>query len=80
MSRSLREQSLPRFALRREEAAASLSVSAGTFDGWVEDGRMPKPYKPNGGVALWDVDEIRACWQAMKDGTVLDNPLDRLVL
>lgn len=79
MSRTLREQSLPRFALRREEAAASLSVSPSTFDKWVGDGRMPKGRKVDG-ITLWDTDEIREHWISLRDGSIGTNPLDNLVL
>ncbi|MFK8250673.1 helix-turn-helix transcriptional regulator [Ancylobacter terrae] len=78
-ARSLRESSLPRFALRREEAAASLSVSPGTFDKWVSDGRMPKGRRVDG-LVLWDVDEIREHWLALRDGVITRNPLDGMVL
>lgn len=52
MSRALtpRELSLPRFAVRREEAAASVGVSASKFDEWVRDGKMPKGHKIDGVV------------------------------
>ncbi|MFT0862283.1 hypothetical protein [Ancylobacter sp. G4_0304] len=78
-ARSLREQTLPRFALRREEAAASLSVSASTFDKWVADGRMPKGHKVDG-LMLWDTEQVRDCWLAMRDGALVNNPLDDMVL
>jgi hypothetical protein len=45
--------SIPRFALRRDEAAASLAVSTTKFDEWCADGRMPKGRKIDG-VVLWD--------------------------
>ena len=78
-TRSLREKTLPRFALRREEAAASLSVSASTFDKWVSDGRMPKGRKIDG-LMLWDTEEIHEHWLAMRDGVMAHNPLDEMVL
>ena len=78
-SRSLREQTLPRFALRRDEAAASLSVSPSTFDKWVDDGRMPKGRKVDG-LTLWDTEEIREHWLALRDGAIVRNPLDNMVL
>lgn len=39
---TLREISIPRFALRRDEAAASLAISPTLFDNWVSEGKMPK--------------------------------------
>lgn len=78
-ARSLREQTLPRFALRRDEAAACLSVSPTTFDKWVADGRMPKGRKVDG-LTLWDTEEIRDHWIALRDGAFARNPLDDRVI
>ncbi|RIK98641.1 MAG: hypothetical protein DCC74_03700 [Proteobacteria bacterium] len=80
MSRALtpRELSLPRFAVRREEAAASVGVSASKFDEWVRDGKMPKGHKIDG-VVLWDVQEIREAWLRLRDGEFTVNPFDRVV-
>jgi hypothetical protein len=55
MSRSAaspRDLSLPRFAVRRDEAAASVAVSETKFDEWVTAGKMPKGHKIDG-VVLW---------------------------
>jgi hypothetical protein len=80
MSRHLspRDLSLPRYAVRRDEAAASMAVSVTKFDEWVADGRMPKGY-PVDGVVLWDCIEIREAWERMKGGDRADNPFDRVV-
>ncbi|WAC25759.1 hypothetical protein [Ancylobacter sp. SL191] len=78
-ARSLREQTLPRFALRRDEAAASLSVSASTFDTWVAEGKMPPGHKI-GALVLWDTQEIRDHWLALRDAPLMSNPLDGRVL
>lgn len=80
MSRALtpRELSLPRFAVRREEAAASVGVSTSKFDEWVRNGRMPKGHKIDG-VVLWDVQEIREAWLRLRDGELASNPFDRVV-
>ena len=67
ISPSLRELSLPRFALRREEAAASIGVSPTKFDEWCADGRMPKGRKVDG-VVLWDTGEILEAWERLRDG------------
>jgi predicted DNA-binding transcriptional regulator AlpA len=75
MSTPLRQLSLPRFALRRDEAAASLSIHPSTFDEWVNDGRMPKGHKI-GGVVLWDTEEIRSAWVDLRDGQHSRNPFD----
>ncbi|CUX23083.1 conserved hypothetical protein [Agrobacterium deltaense Zutra 3/1] len=64
---SLREQSIPRFALRRDEAAASLAISPSLFDNWVDEGKMPKGRKV-GRVVLWDTESIRSAWLALADG------------
>ena len=80
MPRSLspRDLSLPRFALRRDEAAASLAVSPTKFDEWVSDGRMPKGIKIDG-VVLWDVSAIREAWERLRDGEQARNPFDAVV-
>ncbi|MDW9626508.1 DNA-binding protein [Sinorhizobium meliloti] len=82
MGATLRELSLPRFALRRDEAAASLAISPSLFDIWIKEGRMPKGRKI-GGVMLWDTEEIRHAWQHLADiGDTADedeNPYDRVV-
>lgn len=77
---SLRELSLPRFALRRDEAAASLAISPTLFDDWVSDGLMPKGRKI-GGVVLWDAHEVRDHWIALRDGDgcARKNPFDKVV-
>jgi predicted DNA-binding transcriptional regulator AlpA len=75
---SPRDLSLPRFALRRDEAAASLAVSPTKFDEWVSDGRMPRGRKIDG-VVLWDVNEIREAWERLRDGTHSKNPFDGVV-
>jgi predicted DNA-binding transcriptional regulator AlpA len=78
LSASPRDLSLPRFALRRYEAAASLAISETKFDEWCSDGRMPKGRKIDG-VVLWDTQEIREAWDALKNGECRNNPFDRVV-
>jgi len=77
---SLREQSIPRFALKRDEAAASLAISITLFDTWVKDGKMPKGRKI-GGVVLWDTEEVREHWHKLRDEDVENgpNPFDQVV-
>lgn len=77
---SLRETSIPRFALKRDEAAASLAISTTLFDTWVKDGKMPKGRRI-GGVVLWDVEEVREYWQRLRDGEYEGgpNPFDKVV-
>jgi hypothetical protein len=77
-SRSPRDLSLPRFALRRDEAAASVAVSPTKWDEWVNDGRMPKGRKIDG-VVLWCTQEVFEAWERMKGGDRADNPFDRVV-
>jgi predicted DNA-binding transcriptional regulator AlpA len=67
--------SLPRFAVRRDEAAASVAVSVTKFDEWIRDGKMPKGHKIDG-VVLWDVQEIRDAWLKLRDGEFASNPFD----
>ena len=75
---SPRDVSLPRFAVRREEAAASVSISRTKFDEWVKDGRMP-PGRKIDGVVLWDVGEMREAWVRLRDGESSKNPFDEVV-
>lgn len=80
---SLREISIPRFALRRNEAAASLAISPSTFDNWVREGKMPKGYKL-GGVTLWDAEAVRTHWHNLVEveepQPETDNPYEGIVL
>jgi predicted DNA-binding transcriptional regulator AlpA len=64
---SPRELSLPRYAMRREEAAASLAISPTLFDSWISAGLMPAGRKI-GGVVLWDTEEVRQFWCRLRDG------------
>jgi predicted DNA-binding transcriptional regulator AlpA len=76
---SPRDASLPRFALRREEVAASVAVSPTKFDEWVRGGRMPKPHKIDG-VTLWDVREVREAWEKLRDSPACTkNPFDEVI-
>ena len=77
---SLREISIPRFAMRRDEAAASLGVSPTKFDEWVEAGKMPKGVKVDG-VRLWDTESVRDHWHRLRDADNDDasNPFDEIV-
>ena len=77
---SLREASVPRFALRRDEAAASLAISESLFDQWVLKKRMPKGRKIDG-VVLWDAEEIRQAWVALRDREEVEdsNPFDGVI-
>jgi predicted DNA-binding transcriptional regulator AlpA len=81
MARStLRELSLPRFALKRDEAAAALAISVGTFDAWVKDGIMPKGCKIRGNT-LWDAEAVHGAWRKLADGETDEgaNPFDEVV-
>ncbi|TFV41368.1 XRE family transcriptional regulator [Bradyrhizobium niftali] len=76
---SPRAASAPRFAMRRDEAAASVAVSPSKFDEWVKDGRMPKGRKIDG-VVLWDVGQVREAWEALRDNPADErNPFDEVV-
>ncbi|GAA5664527.1 hypothetical protein Brsp07_03019 [Brucella sp. NBRC 14130] len=79
-AQSLREVSLPRLALRRDEAAAALGLSVGTFDKWVKDDLLPRGHKI-GGVVLWDMSELSQAWYSLRDGVLTDgdNPFDGVV-
>ena len=73
-----RLMSIPRFALRREEAAASLGVSTTKFQVWCDSGRMPKGRKIDG-VVLWDTGEVLEAWERLRDGAYSKNPFDGVV-
>jgi predicted DNA-binding transcriptional regulator AlpA len=77
-AQSIRDLSLPRFALRRDEAAAAVAVSTTKFDEWCADGRMPKGRKIDG-VVLWDTQEVREAWERLRDGQHMKNPFDGVV-
>lgn len=56
------------FGLDRMQAAASIGVSATTFDVLVSQRMMPTPRLINS-RKVWDVDEIRAAFKCLpKDG------------
>lgn len=82
MKASLREISIPRFALRRDEAAASLAISPSTFDSWIKRGYMPEG-RSVGGVTLWDTNKLREAWDRLQDAQEEeddgDNPFDGVV-
>lgn len=61
-------RSVPRIALRPQEAADSIGVSLGTFLVWVKDGKMPRPIKI-GRIALYDIEAMRRAWEALKEST-----------
>lgn len=81
---TLRASSLPRFALRRVEAAASFSISPSLFDTWVKSGIMPEGKRVRG-VILWDAEALRTAWQSIADNDEQmaedegENPFDNLV-
>jgi predicted DNA-binding transcriptional regulator AlpA len=62
--------------LSRNEAAAFISVSGGTFDSMVKAGTMPQPRRV-GARKLWDRREIEAAFAALpRDGEAAANPWD----
>jgi excisionase family DNA binding protein len=61
--------------LKREQAAAYLSVSPNTFDEMVRDGRMPRPKLLGGRRRAWDIRALDvAIDQLPIDGS--DAPID----
>ena len=80
---TLRSLSLPRFALRRDEAAASLAISPASFDVWVANGIMPRGKKVRG-VMLWDAERIRMAWLELVEADEPEpdsaNPFDHMVV
>jgi predicted DNA-binding transcriptional regulator AlpA len=69
---SLREITIPRFAMRRDEVAASLGISPAHFDKWVQERKMPEGRKI-GRVVLWDTESVRSAWQAMSEPETPDD-------
>jgi predicted DNA-binding transcriptional regulator AlpA len=74
---------LPRFAVRRDEAAATVGVSPSKFDDWVKQKRMPAPVRVDG-VTLWDLEAVWQAWVTMRDSASPPaddgpNPFDNLV-
>lgn len=68
----------PRIALRRDEAAAALSISPTTFDEWVKERKLPAPHRI-GRVVLWDMAELVDAWQLLIDASDGDtNPFDQV--
>jgi predicted DNA-binding transcriptional regulator AlpA len=55
-----------------------LAISETKFDVWCGDGRMPKGRKIDG-VVLWDTQEIREAWEALKNGGIANNPFDKVI-
>ena len=78
MPRAADLRPIPRFALRRIEAAASIGVSPTKFDEWEAAGKMPRGRKIDG-VKLYDAEEVRLAWLALRDqadGSDAPNPWD----
>jgi hypothetical protein len=59
---------IERLAYRRPEAAAALGVSESKFLDWERRGIMPRPIHVDG-CRLYDAEQIRIAWEALKDGS-----------
>lgn len=66
--------SYPPRGMSREEAARYIGVGTTTFDGLVEDGRMPKPMRL-GKRVIWDRLKIEAAFADLDEGR--ENVIDR---
>lgn len=66
----------PPRGLSREEAAHYIGVGATTFDGLVQDGRMPKPMRL-GKRVIWDRLKIEASFADLADRDTRENAIDR---
>lgn len=64
----------PPRGLSREEAAHYIGVGATTFDGLVQDGRMPKPMRL-GKRVIWDRLKLDAAFVDLDEGR--ENVIDR---
>jgi excisionase family DNA binding protein len=58
--------------MRRDEAAASLGISATKFDELVAEGKMPKGIKI-GAMRLFDTEQVRDAWLQLRDAEAADN-------
>lgn len=81
----LRTNSIQRFAMKRDEAAAALGISPSTFDAWVRKGLMPSGVRVEG-LRLWDTGQVHGAWQNILEATDVDasddgqNPFDGVVV
>lgn len=66
--------SYPPRGLSREEAARYVGVGATTFDGLVQDGRMPKPLRI-GKRVIWDRLKLDAAFSDL--GEARENVIDK---
>lgn len=64
----------PPRGLSREEAARYVGVGTTTFDGLVQDGRMPKPFRI-GKRVIWDRLKLDAAFSDL--GEARENVIDR---
>lgn len=67
----------PPRGLSREEAAHYIGVGATTFDGLVQDGRMPKPMRL-GKRVIWDRLKVDAAFVDLDEGS-RENHIDRVL-
>jgi predicted DNA-binding transcriptional regulator AlpA len=65
--RDVLPQSLPPRGLSREQAAAYVGVSTGTFDVLIKEKIMPGPKRLRGRV-VWDREQLDAAFSALPDG------------
>lgn len=65
----------PPRGLSREEAARYVGVGTTTFDGLVQEGRMPRPMRL-GKRVIWDRLKIEAAFADLDEGA-RENQLDR---
>jgi predicted DNA-binding transcriptional regulator AlpA len=59
--------SLPPRGLSREQAAAYVGVSTGTFDALIKEKVMPEPKRLRGRV-VWDRQQLDVAFSALPDG------------
>lgn len=64
--------------LRRENAAAYIDVSPGTFDRLVQNGDIPAPLTfPRSTVKAWDRHDLDGFVQSLRDGATSNNEWDQ---
>ena len=79
MKVSTLKRPIERLAYRRPEAAAAVGVSETKFADWEQRGLMPPAIFVDG-CRLYDAEQLRQAWQALKDGIPAEfdsaNPYD----
>jgi predicted DNA-binding transcriptional regulator AlpA len=68
------KRSVPRIALRADEAADALGIGVTTFLALVNEGKMPRPIYIRPRLPLYNTEDVRKFWGALKDAIVDSDP------